>query len=103
MVLMQKVEDVRHLVIPADTGQQAHLHTPQWIDQMKNERRRSVCGSVGGAYQKAEVLSWGQVGVAEVAGGLQHSDDPLDVTGETETVVSHDQQLHDCRRGRRGG
>ena len=43
------------------------------------------------------MLSGGEVGVAEVAGDLQHSDDPLHVTGEAEAVVSHDQQLHNCR------
>ena len=65
---------------------------------MKVDLVPSHSGSVGGAYQQAVVLSGSQVGVAEVTGGLQHSDNPLHVTGETETVVSNDQQLHDCRR-----
>lgn len=48
------------------------------------------------------MLSWGEVGVAEVTGSLQHPDDSLHVTGETETVVGNDQQLNNCRtRGRR--
>lgn len=41
------------------------------------------------------MLSWGQVGVAEVPGRLQNPDDPLHVAGETEAAVGHDQQLHD--------
>lgn len=53
---------------------------------------------VGGFYQQTELLSWGEVGVAEVTRGLEHPDDPLHVTGETETVVGHDQQFHNCRR-----
>lgn len=51
-----------------------------------------------GAHQQAVVPSWSQVGVAEVTGGLEHSHDPLHVAGETETVVRHDQQLHNYRR-----
>lgn len=47
------------------------------------------------------MLSWSEIGVAEVTGGLEHSDNPLHVTGETETVVSHDQQLYNYRSGRR--
>lgn len=54
---------------------------------------------VEGGYQQTVVLSWGEVGVAEVTGSLEHPDDPLHVTGETETVVGHDQQLHNYRTG----
>lgn len=46
------------------------------------------------------MFSRGKVGVAEVTGGLEHSDNPLHVTGEAETVVSHDQQLYNYRRGK---
>lgn len=46
-------------------------------------------------HQQAEVLSWGEVGVADVTGGLEDSDDALHVAGEAEAVVGNDQQLHD--------
>lgn len=46
-------------------------------------------------HQQAEVLSRGEVGVADVTGGLQDSDDALHVAGEAEAVVGNDQQLHD--------
>lgn len=42
------------------------------------------------------MLSWGEVGVADVTGGLQDSDDALHVAGEAEAVVGNDEQLHDC-------
>ncbi len=110
MVLMQQVKDVRHLIIPADTCQQTHLHahthththtytharTSKCLRQMTESPQAG--GSVGGAYQQVVVLSRGQVGVAQVTGGLQHSDYALHVTGETEAVVSDNQQLDNYRR-----
>lgn len=94
---MQQVEDVRHLVISADTRQQPHLQTHKFIKPQESHQIRTtgscfVC--VSGRDQQAEVLSWSQVGVAKVTGSLEDSDDTLHVTGEAEAVMSHDQQLH---------
>lgn len=55
------------------------------------------------AHQQAVVISWSQVGVAEVAGRLEHSHDALHVAGQTEAVVSNDQQLHNYRGSRNSG
>lgn len=41
VVLVQQVEDVRHLVIPADARQQTHLHAQQHIHQVKNDHTPS--------------------------------------------------------------
>lgn len=93
MVLMQQVEDVGHLVVPAHARQQPHLGTRE--RRSSNRRRPRRLDKVGGTHQQAEVLPRSQVGVAKVAGSLENSDDALHVTGEAEAVVSHDQQLHD--------
>lgn len=49
------------------------------------------------SYQEAVELPRGQMGVANVAGDLQDSDDALHVAGEAEAVVGDDQELHDWR------
>lgn len=49
------------------------------------------------SYQEAVVLPRGQMGVANVAGDLQDSDDALHVAGEAEAVVGDDQKLHDWK------
>lgn len=61
-----------------------------------------ACRTVLKAYQQAVVLSWSQVGMAEVTGSLEHSHNALHVTGETETVMSHNQELYNYRTKERG-
>ena len=46
------------------------------------------------SHQQAVLLAGSQVGVAQVSGCLENSDDSLHVTAETETVMDHDQHLH---------
>lgn len=35
MVLMEQIEDVRHLIVPADTRQQTHLDTHKYVTHTK--------------------------------------------------------------------
>lgn len=53
-----------------------------------------VCSRTLRAHQQAVVLSWSQVGVAEMTSSLENSNNSLHVASETETAVSHNQQLH---------
>lgn len=48
-------------------------------------------------YQQDVVMPRSQVGVANVAGDLQDSDDALHVAGEAKAVVGNNQNLHDWR------
>ena len=65
-----------------------------WLKEAGLHRGGAKCSGGGGVYQQVEVLSGRQVGVAEVACGVEHPYNSLHVTAEAEAVVGQDKQLH---------